>query len=120
MAAELIFKLKRKLIIQKFLAFLLLLVFSISIAPKNYFHTIIADHKDVSYCNDAHKSTNCVHQQGVNCHFDELVVTVPYLFQPQQIAFLPHRFYIEISSAYISSFLQYNAIAKENKGPPFV
>jgi hypothetical protein len=69
--------------IRKSISVLLLLVFLISAAPKTYFHDVVADHKDqpVSCLHKNHKSP-CVHQSHINCHFDQLVVTSFFQFQP--------------------------------------
>jgi hypothetical protein len=109
--------LKYKLTIQKTTAFLLLLVFFISIAPKAYFHELVADHKDFSDCYQLHHST-VLHQQGINCHFDDLVVSSSFLSVMEQPFAVVH-FYFEkkrfvSNSFYLSSFSQH----KENRGPP--
>jgi hypothetical protein len=111
--------LRHKPTIQKFTAILLLLVFFISSAPKAYFHDLVADHKDFSDCQQSHHST-VLHQQGLNCHFDDLVVTSPFLSLIEQPV-LPPAFYFEKKqSGFNSSGLQSALQHKENRGPPSV
>jgi hypothetical protein len=109
--------LKFRSAIQKSAAFFLMLLFLISIAPKAYFHDLVADHKDFSDCHQIHHS-NVLHQQAVSCHFDDVVVSAPFLLQKEQLI-LPGSFDFEIEqavfySSYISLFFQH----KESRGPP--
>ena len=109
--------LKRSLIIQKSTAIFLALLFLISTAPKAYFHDLLAHHKDFSDCRQLHHST-VLHQQGINCHFDDLVVTAPFIVTTQQpIAELSLDFKKQHSLFY-SSFPQSVWFHKENRGPP--
>ena len=64
--------------IQKLPAGFLLLVFLISTAPRTYFHDLFANHKDQAACSLSHKAA-VVHKLAINCHFDDLVVTAPFL-----------------------------------------
>jgi len=110
--------LKRKETIKRGIAFLLLLVFMVSMTPKSYLHDSIATHKDFTYCRHQHKVSACLHQQGFNCHFDNLVVTAPY------IAYSP-LFSFHLAVPYIS-FIADNATAyychfffhTDSRGPP--
>jgi hypothetical protein len=105
--------------IQKFTAIFLLLVFFISSAPKAYFHDLVADHKDFSDCQQPHHTT-VLHQQGMNCHFDDLVVTSPFVSLIEQPIPSLNSYFEKRQSAFYSfllpSFLQH----KENRGPPSV
>ena len=93
------------------------MLFAISIAPKIYFHNLVADHKDVAGCSQLHK-TAVLHVQGYNCHFDNLVVTAPYLLQTEEPLLLINLLFEKrqpvFSSVFLPSFLQH----KENRGPP--
>lgn len=112
--------LKKKLFIQKLTAFLLLLIFTISITPKNYFHEVIADHKDISYCDGLDNSTGSIHQQGYACHFDNLVVTLPFVLENgPDFSFLPVDYTDQINFSYSSPF-QYCHLEKITRGPPAV
>jgi len=96
-----------------------MLVFFISSAPKAYFHDLVADHKDFSDCRQSHHST-VLHQQGMNCHFDDLVVTSPFVSSIEQPVPSLNSYFEKRQSAFysflVSSFLQH----KENRGPPSV
>ncbi|HWJ91994.1 MAG TPA: hypothetical protein VNR87_12830 [Flavisolibacter sp.] len=89
--------------IRQLIAFFLLIVLSIGVAPKAYFHDVIAGHTDtVQVCSDNTKSPH-LHQSGINCHFDQLVVTSLYHFSVDPIS--------EIFSSPFNTFHQ--------KGEPF-
>lgn len=108
---------KQTTTIQKANGIFLMLVLAISIAPKTFFHDLVAHHKDLPVCNQLHK-TAVFHHQGFNCHFDDLVVTTPFIFVNEQPVVFAH-FYFEKKQAsfcsfHLSSFLQ----QKENRGPP--
>lgn len=96
----------------------MLVVFAISVAPKSYFHELLANHKDIIGCTHAPGSAPCAHQQPFNCHFDDLVVTAPFLFATmgfyatkpiEQIS--DHVFY----SSHLTSFV---LLHKAGRGPP--
>jgi hypothetical protein len=110
--------LRQKKFIQKLITSVLLVLFIASITPKNYFHDLIADHKDVSYCDHPAKTSTHLHQQGYNCNFDDLVVTVPYLLTAKQILFLPDQLYTELNYPETSFSLQAATHYKETRGPP--
>ncbi|MDQ6610192.1 MAG: hypothetical protein M3Y85_10270 [Bacteroidota bacterium] len=104
--------------IQKILASFLLLLLSISITPKSFFHDLIADHKDGSYCNHPIDTSSHLHQQGFNCHFDDLVVTVPFLLIGSENPLLLNLKYVDKTTSYSSSYTQYCFLQKVNRGPP--
>jgi len=109
--------LAQKATIQKSTAVLLLLVFLISIAPKAFFHDLVANHKDLPDCRQFHHST-VLHQQAFDCHFDDVVATGPFELSTEPVAVLtvycssnqPNSFY----HSHLQSFFQY----KESRGPP--
>ena len=103
--------------IQKFLSSLLLVIFTISIAPKLYFHDMVAHHKDRASCYQTHTRT-VLHQMGYNCHFDDLVVTAPFL-QTSEPTVNVGAVYIgkNYFSVYTSSF-QHFVLYKDGRGPP--
>lgn len=98
---------------------MLLLIFSISVAPKAYFHDLIAHHKDYSNCNDFHKNS-VLHKEGYNCHFDDLVVSTPFTvpaernLPPVTVYFdqPPVRFCFRSLPAFIKQI--------DNRGPPAI
>ncbi len=97
---------------------MLLLIFGISSTPKIYFHDLVADHKDASGCEQIH-TTTALHNQGYNCHFDDLVVSSPFIVQTAFSISLSQQYFkeklINFISSYCSSVVQY----KESRGPPF-
>jgi hypothetical protein len=112
--------LKQQTFIQKFLAFVLLSVFAISVAPKAYFHNLVANHKDdvVTTCTHPPTSAPCAHKEGFNCHFDDLVVTAPFLFQKTQYSFCILFAYANKQTAYYSSYSPYSFSHTTGRGPP--
>ena len=113
-------ELKDKPVKKNILALALLFVLAVSVVPKTYFHDLIADHKDVLACDHSCRTSSHLHHQGFNCHFDDLVVTAPYVFQPFEILFSIDNLYQELNSAYTSSLLHYGVFYKETRGPPFM
>jgi hypothetical protein len=104
--------------IRRVISFFLLIVLAISVVPKAYFHDVIANHTDtVQVCSDNTRSVH-LHQNGINCHFDQLVVTSLYHYSVDPIA-----------EAYISRFISFHSgpepiyflqpsFARESRGPP--
>jgi hypothetical protein len=62
-------------------ALLLLLIFTVSATPEPFFHAALAGHEDKASCTDHPETDAHFHQQTFSCHFDQVVVTVPYLLQ---------------------------------------
>jgi hypothetical protein len=110
--------LRQQTFIQRIIAFALLIVFSISAAPKAYFHDLIADHKDGIACCHSQTTSTCVHSQPFNCHFDELVVTASFLMEAVQFSFLsPIEFSAE--NDHYKSFYTFSSLfQKTGRGPP--
>jgi len=106
--------------IQRVIAFFLLVVFSISMAPKTYFHTVLANHKDVSFCNEVHKASSCLHKQSVQCHFDDLVVNTPFFVQEEKLAVNPAIHFDTFYSSYLSFYTNATAPLRDGRGPPCV
>jgi hypothetical protein len=111
--------LRRETTIKKISAIFLLLVFAVSTAPKIYFHDLIADHKDFSTCHEVHKLP-VLHQEGYNCHFDDLVVTAPYVLLTEQPVVFTNFYFEKKRPSFCSSFLLPFFQHKENRGPPSV
>jgi hypothetical protein len=112
--------LKQQSVIQKWVASLLLVVFAISITPKAYFHEVIARHKDVSVCTHPPQAAHCIHKQGFNCHFDDLVVTAPFLLGKAIDSFDSIARFPNMSSVYKESFLACSLLQKKGRAPPAV
>ena len=107
--------------IQKIYSVFLLIIFSLSVLPKIYFHDVIANHKDtVSVCDHPENLKACLHQSTYKCDVDDLVVKAPYLILPGvQISELTTHFQ-EYEATY-NFFIQGNELLhKENRGPPMV
>jgi hypothetical protein len=111
--------LAQKEIIRKSISVLLLLLFLISIAPKAFFHDLVANHKDLPDCRQVHQST-VLHQQTFNCHFDDLVATSPFVFSNEPIVIISAHYFIDKQASFYSSHLQAFFQHKESRGPPFV
>jgi hypothetical protein len=94
-----------------------MLVFAISIAPKAYFHDLVANHKDVSDCRQFHHSI-VLHQENFNCHFDDLVVSTPFLLLTDIIFDFTNLHRQNKQAIFYSSFLESFSHHKENRGPP--
>ena len=115
----LIFRLlEKKPTIQKFSAFLLLVIFTISFIPKSIFHDLIASHTDTISCDHPVKKAVCVHQQGFKCSFNDLVVTVPYVSFSNAFNFGEPVTYSSFTSVFNAPVLQRYFFGTESRGPP--
>jgi hypothetical protein len=105
--------------IQRVVAFVLFIALAISVTPKSFIHDALADHDDsANFC--AHKTHKdlCITKAGINCHFTNLVVALPYTGAAQQCA--------QDTDRYFHTFIVYPASAifhpcfnsKEGRGPP--
>lgn len=111
---------KQQTFIQKIIAFVLLVVFAVSITPKAYFHDAIAHHKDVVSCHHPEPGSSCVHSQPFNCHFDDLVVRAPFFIENDEFTIILLTRYVDKQDAYQLSWSQSSASQKANRGPPAV
>jgi hypothetical protein len=119
LCCTILIELKNKPVKKNSLALALLFVFAVSVVPKTYFHDLIADHKDILTCDHSCGTSSHLHPQRFNCHFDDLVVTAPYVFQSCEILFSVNNLH-ELNSAYPPSLLKYEIFYKETRGPPSV
>ena len=110
--------LTKKTIIQKILAGLLLVLFTISFIPKSYFHDAFADHTDSAGCNYAIGKSACVHQQGFHCSFNDLVVTAPYVAFSSGFNLVQSFIHVSYTSKYHIPILPEYFFAAESRGPP--
>ena len=105
--------------IQKFSAFLLLLVFATGSAPKALFHDLIAGHEDVAGCTVDH-GRDVLHQHETDCDFDDLVVPAPFIYGKSISIHPAAPFIIQplpvLTPQYIASFLKNT----ESRGPPTI
>jgi len=95
----------------------MLLIFSISMAPKTFFHDLVSDHKD-SNCPEKHDSA-VLHQKEHHCHFDNAVVNIPFLMWSTAQTELVISYSVKEVSEYQTLFFQSCFLNKENRGPPF-
>jgi hypothetical protein len=105
--------------IQRLTAVLLLLILVLSTIPKPFIHSLFADHKDVdNSCLHRSHDAPCVKTDSVNCHFDDLVVNLPYVEQvdgktePTEVVFSCFL------SPEVSFQLATTWLSKDNRGPP--
>ncbi|HEX8356677.1 MAG TPA: hypothetical protein VF610_04665, partial [Segetibacter sp.] len=103
--------------IRKVVALLLLGCFVFSNTPKTFLHQVFAGHTD--YIVVCEHSEACIHQDDVDCHFDDLVVNASYVLTAATLPPLvektfqlstPH-FY---ASVYKPSWFQF----RDYTGPP--
>ena len=105
--------------IERLTGFLILLVFTLSATPKVFFHEMVADHHDGPECILDHNTT-VVHTQTFDCDFDDLVVSVPFILQPEPSEDVLHDY------AGIKQFGLYNSHPpqsfhhQESRGPPAI
>ena len=108
---------KQSTTIQRFTAFLILLVFTLSATPKVFFHDMVADHRDGPECILDHNTT-VVHTQTFDCDFDDLVVSVPFVLEGESSEEI-FRVYPETEQySFYNSHPVQSFGHKENRGPP--
>ena len=106
--------------IRKIGAIFLLVVFSVSTAPKNFFHDVLAHHQDVVGSDHQETSTACVHAQHFHCLCDELVVTLPFVLEKD--GFLGEVTFAGVTRkcVYSPGHAQFVFSEKSGRGPPRV
>jgi len=92
--------------------------FTISFIPKSVFHDLIASHTDAVSCDHPVTKTECAHQQGYKCSFNDLVVTAPYLSFVSAFSFDAQVIYSSFTSAFYAFILQHHFFGTESRGPP--
>ena len=98
---------------------MLLAVLCISIAPRAIFHDLVASHSDKPGCTERHTGF-VLHQQELDCHFDDLVVHVPFLGSPEPGFQTLTTFHCSISHNFYAFHLMEVIRQQENRGPPAV
>jgi hypothetical protein len=86
--------------------------------PKALIHDIFAHHKDSISCTHGPVSTNCMHTQGTNCHFDDLVVTSPFFYEKCDIRLALYKEYTPSYSSYYTNFTQNLFSSEAGRSPP--
>lgn len=96
------------------------MLYTISIAPKTYFHDVLAHHKDTPACTHPYGATVCLHQEKFNCHFDNLVVAALYVSDVKTVSFSAPQPVAAEPVTYIPSFHSCFKAAAGGRGPPVV
>jgi hypothetical protein len=104
--------------IQKKAAFFLLVVFALSITPKNVFHEALAHHKDGLVCQHPDKKLPCFHRQAYHCSFDDLVVSAPFLATHKESVAVCFCTFAPFTFFYQPSILPEAFLQTESRGPP--
>jgi len=97
----------------------MLLLFLIGIAPKAYFHDLVADHQDTASC-ETHHSTATLHTQTFSCHFDDLVVHAPFLLPLNSATEIPASQQVQFVVPAIEEHTNAVSMLKESRGPPAI
>ena len=104
--------------IQNFIALVLLLVFSISAMPQSFFHDLLAGHKDSPACHEPTSTETHLHQRTFECHFDNLVVNVPYFGTEPQLTEAVTNFFTAHLAGLVQDQLVHRATSFDSRGPP--
>jgi len=96
-----------------------MLVFVISIAPRAFFHDVVANHEDLPDCRQLHHST-VLHQQEFNCHFDDQVVSAPFVLLSDPAFIFTDFNFANNPTSFYSSPTQSVFQLKESRGPPTI
>ena len=112
-------KMKADSIIKKITGLLLICTFAIGITPKSAFHDLVANHNDECFDNHQFKSTQ-VTKQGISCHFENLVVESPYIWQPQLQQASINLYFTSWQTLLQADFFSHHQSYTELRGPPFL
>jgi len=95
----------------------MLVLFTFSMTPKLLLHRLVANHKDTAYSisKDKHASLN---KGGINCHCDDLVVTIPFLPHPAPVYSVQLASLTVPYSEKVFTFLSLTDFFFELRGPP--
>jgi hypothetical protein len=105
--------------IQRVVAFVLVIALAISVTPKSFIHDALADHDDYeNFCGHKTHKDLCITKAGINCHFTNLIVAIPYTCGARE--------YSQDTGQHFHTFIVYPAPAifhpyfnsKEGRGPP--
>jgi hypothetical protein len=103
--------------IKKSIAALLLLVFTISIAPKVFFHAALAGHTDLPACTDGASGAH-LHEERPNCHFDDLVVSSPFARVITSLEVAGYFCFAQYLDRFTFNYLPSIQLQRESRGPP--
>ncbi|HEX8314205.1 MAG TPA: hypothetical protein VF609_04400 [Flavisolibacter sp.] len=99
---------------------MLLVFLTISFIPRNYFHDVIADHRDTVTCDHPVQEGPCVHQKGFNCSFTDLVVTTPYVSNITVFHCVQPVHHATGTCGYLPLVLPQLHLHTESRGPPSI
>jgi hypothetical protein len=111
--------LAKKSVIRQLVAGLLLLVFTFSIAPKQFLHDAIANHKDKLHI-PAPGDEQQVSKTGFFCKCDNLVAESPFTDEVQQYSIAAHRAFAEQPPVVLYFFHSSPVFFFGLRGPPVV
>ncbi len=94
----------------------MLVIFTFSMTPKNYWHECLSDHRNVVTANPEGKIT--VSKTGQDCHCDELVVNTPFTQIPSELHLSSFIAYDEFSDLPYRFIFYITHAAKDLRGPP--
>jgi len=106
------------MIIQKFLAFLLLIVFSIGIMPKVILHDVVADHIDARYDNYAKEHSEKISETVFSCDCNHLVAESPFADDLVFIDVSAFSQYAALDCPDYKPDLHYTFHSRDSRGPP--
>ena len=109
--------LAQKPIIKQFLAGVLLLVFTFSIAPKKFLHDAIANHTDKSIVVAAGDNAQLSHA-GFICKCDNLVAESPFTNEAQHFDFAAIQVFSVQQTSPLYHFYSATVFFFELRGPP--
>ena len=110
-------KLDNQETIRKFLAFVLLLVFTFSATPKKYLHDLVADHTDLPAA-QLDQQTKVIVKAGFNCQCEDLVVSTPFIEAAFSTEISLPKLHMEAAAASCREVNLTTQYAKDLRGPP--
>jgi hypothetical protein len=111
-------KFKQHIVLKNLIGVLILCTFLLSITPKQFLHTVLADHKDTP----AKKSSDRLqfNQQGFNCDCNSVVATSPFTAMPLKLE-IPNPVPVNCYTVAISrSLLSVPHFYYKLRGPPAI
>jgi hypothetical protein len=105
--------------IKNLVAGLLLIVLLISTLPKLYIHQAFAGHTDTE--NACHHKTHkdpCLRTAGINCHFNDLVVNLPFIDYPGNDIIISQNIFAPYKQGLISPAPSCFFESRASRGPP--
>lgn len=107
--------------IRQFLAFLMLVVFALSITPQKLVHDLVAKHLDPTSCS-VHKDLPIeqIEKSELHCTFDFQVATTPFVhydFTIQLPVIVPAR---PSSLPFLELSIQQLSLVADSRGPPSI